>query len=69
MVKADPTVANLRDKNYFFYEYGKYIATKFQIDTKSNIADFLGTVFLERVKKILMVILHINEEMGNNNFL
>lgn len=63
---ADPEVANLHAKNPYFYEVGSVLAKKLD---NNLISDFLTEVFLARVKKIILIILHANKQDYQSAFI
>ena len=54
---ADAEIANLRNKNEYFYEIGHLLAKKLK---NFFIIKSLNEIFLQRLKRVILIILHSN---------
>lgn len=64
-VLADPENSNLREKCFYFYEFGAQLGAK--LDGRT--AGLLAEIFLERAKRLLMVVLLAQEQASGSELL
>ncbi len=63
---ADPIVVNLKEKNCNFFDLGLIVANSLK---KNNIKENLKEIFIERLKNIIIIVLHQNDDTFNSSFL
>lgn len=64
-VLADPDNSNLREKCFYFYEFGALLGAR----ADAKVPGLLAEVFLERSKKLLLFVLLAQEQAPGNELL